>query len=183
MIKILIITGDAGECYETLYALHRLTEAGYKPEIAAPTRKRLHLVMHEDQPGWDTYVERPGYEVEANLAFDEVDVDIYSAVLIIGGRAPEYLRHDPRVLSIVRSFHERGKWIFAICHGIQVLISAGLVKGARLTAYEHVRSEVEAAGGTYVSECQAVRDGNMVTAQNWGSHPEFYREIMECLRG
>src|SRR5688500_3414608 len=126
--SILVITGDGGECYETLYAVHRFREEGYEPRIAAPSRKRLHLVIHDFEPGWDTYVEKPGYQVESDLAFDEVRVDDYDAVLVLGGRAPEYLRNDARVLDIVRGFHEREKWVFGICHGIQVLASAGLVK-------------------------------------------------------
>ncbi|AHG93320.1 intracellular protease, PfpI family (plasmid) [Gemmatirosa kalamazoonensis] len=179
--RILIITGDGGECYETLYAVHRLREAGHEPRIAAPTRKRLHLVIHDFEPGWDTYVERAGYRLESDLAFDDVRVDDYDAVLVLGGRAPEYLRHDARVLAIVRSFHERGKWVFGICHGVQVLVRAGLAAGARVTAYEHCRTDVELGGGEYVADRQAVRHGRMVTAQTWQSHPEFYREVMSCL--
>lgn len=181
MRKILIITGDGGECYETLYAYHRFLEAGIEPVIAAPSRKRMHLVMHDFEPGWDTYVERPGYRVESHIAFKEVNVEDYDAVLIPGGRSPEYLRNDATVRAIVRAFHERGKWVFAICHGIQVLISADLVRGRRVTAYEHVRYEVEVGGGTYISSQQAVRDGRMVTGQTWQSHPEFYREVFACL--
>src|SRR6478672_9410224 len=124
--SILVITGDGGESYETLYAVHRFREAGYTPQIAAPSRKRLHLVIHDFEPGWDTYVERPGYQLESDLAFDEVNVDHYDAVLVLGGRAPEYLRNDVRVLDIVREFRARDKWVFGICHGIQVLASAGL---------------------------------------------------------
>lgn len=183
MKKILIITGDGGECYETLYAFHRFLEAGYQPEIAAPSKKRLHLVIHDFEPGWDTYIERPGYGVQSQLTFDEVTVTEYEAVLVLGGRAPEYLRHDRRVLSMVNEFHEHGKWVFALCHGVQVLISAGLVKGARVTAYEHVRHDVEMGGGEYVAERQAVRDGRVVTGQTWQSHPEFYREVFACLEG
>jgi protease I len=179
--SILIITGDGGECYETLYAVHRFREAGYEPRIAAPSRKRLHLVIHDFEPGWDTYVERPGYQLASDFAFDEVRVDDYDAVLVLGGRAPEYLRHDARVLEIVREFHEREKWVFGICHGIQVLASAGLATGARVTAYEHCRSDVELGGGEYVADQQAVRHGRMVTGQTWQSHPEFYREVMACL--
>jgi protease I len=179
--KILIVTGDAGESYETLYALHRFREAGFTPVIAAPSKRALHLVIHDFEPGWDTYVERPGYAVSSDLTFDDVQVDDYIAVNILGGRAPEYLRHTPKVLDLVREFQAKGKWIFAICHGIQVLISAGLAAGTCMTAYEHVRFEVEAAGATY-STSQAVRYGKMVTAQNWGSHPEFYREIFACLQ-
>jgi protease I len=91
------------------------------------------------------------------------------------------LRNNQRVLDIVRKFDRSGKWVFAICHGIQVLISAGLAREARMTAYEHVRYEIEAAGGTYCTE-QAVRDRNIVTAQTWQSHPEFYREVFACLQ-
>jgi protease I len=104
----------------------------------------------------------------------------YDAVLVLGGRAPEYLRNDGKVLAIVRAFSESGKWVFAICHGIQVLIAAGLVKGRRVTCYEHVKFEVTQAGGKW-EHWQAVRDGRLVTAQTWESHPEFYREVMECL--
>jgi protease I len=179
--RILIITGDGGECYETLYAVHRLREAGHQPRIAAPTRKRLHLVIHDFEPGWDTYVERPGYQLESDLGFDDVAVDDYDAVLVLGGRAPEYLRNDARVVAIVREFHDRGKSVFAICHGVQVLVTAGLVRGARVTAYEHVRFEVEAGGGEYVAAQQAVRHGRLVTGQTWQSHPEFYREVLTCL--
>ena len=121
MKAILVITGDGGECYEALYAVHRFREAGYEPRIAAPSRKRLHLVMHDFEPGWDTYVERQGYGLEADLDFSEVRAGDYDAVLLLGGRAPEYLRNNAQVLSIVREFHERGKWVFSICHGVQVL--------------------------------------------------------------
>jgi deglycase len=183
MKKILIVTGDGGEAYETLYALHRFTEAGYLPEIAAPAKKRLHLVLHDFEPGWDTYIERQGYGIESQLTFDEVKVEEYEAVLVIGGRAPEYLRNDQRVLDIVKAFHEQGKWVLAICHGVQVLVTAGLTKGRRVTAYEHVRYEIEAGGGEYVADLQAVRDERLVTGQTWQSHPDFYRAVFECLGG
>jgi protease I len=179
--SILLITGDGGESYETLFALARFREAGYEPRVAAPSVKRLHLVIHDFEEGWDTYVERPGYQVESDLTFADVRVDDYDAVLVLGGRAPEYLRHNARVVEIVREFHARDKWVFGICHGVQVLVSAGLAKGARVTAYEHCRLDVELGGGTYVADQQAVRHGRMVTGQTWQSHPEFYREVMSCL--
>jgi protease I len=182
MPKILIVTGDAGESYEARYAVHRFREAGWEPVVAAPSRRRLHMVMHDFEPGWDTYVERPGYGLESDLTFAEVRVEDYAAVLILGGRAPEYLRNDAALLEIVRAFDRAGKWIFAICHGIQVLAAAGVARGKRVTCYEHVRFETEQAGGTYVTE-QAVRDGRVVTGQTWQSHPEFYREIFACLAG
>ena len=156
--QVLLITGDAGESYETLYALHRLQEAGFAPVVAAPSKRRLHLVMHDFEEGWDTYVERPGYGVVADLSFDEVEVGLFKAVLLLGGRAPEYLRHDERVIEIVQQFAEADKWIFSICHGIQILIAAGLVVGRTMTCYENVRFELECGGGVFGTD-EAVRDG------------------------
>lgn len=178
--KILVVTGDAGESYEALYAYHRFIEAGYRPVLAAPSKRRLHLVMHDFEPGWDTYVERPGYGMEADISFDNVLVDEYEAIVVLGGRAPEYLRNDRTLVSIVREFYDKDKWVFAICHGIQILITAGLAQGNHMTCYEHVRYEVEANGGTWGSE-QAVRCGKIVTGQTWQSHPDFYREVFACL--
>lgn len=179
--RVLIITGDAGESFECLYARQRLLESGLVPRIAAPSKRRLHLVIHDFEEGWDTYVERPGYGAESDLTFEEAQVDEYDAVLVLGGRAPEYLRHDPRVLALVRSFDAAGKWVFAICHGVQVLAAAGVIGGRTVTAYEHCRWEIEAAGATYVTDEQAVRDGKVVTGQTWQSHPEFYRHVFTCL--
>ena len=178
--KILLITGDAGESYETLYAIHRFREANYTPVVAAPTKRRLKLVMHDFEEGWDTYIERPGYGVEADMTFDQVHAGEYLAVLLLGGRAPEYLRHDSTVISIVREFDTPQKWIFSICHGIQILIAAGLVAGRNMTCYENVRFELESVGGKF-SKQEAIRDGRIVTAQTWQSHPEFYREVFACL--
>lgn len=179
--NLLIITGDAGESFEILYAKHRLAEAGYNSSIAAPEVKRMNLVIHDFEPGWDTYVERKGYLVESEISFDEVDPEAYDAVLIPGGRAPEYLRNDVRVLEIVKHFHESGKYIFAICHGVQILITAGLVDQKQVACYEHIKFEVEACGGIYVDDDQAVIDGKIVTGKTWQSHPEFYRLVFECL--
>ena len=180
--KVLLVTGDSGESYEALYALHRFQEGGYEAVVASTAVRRLHLVMHDFEPGWDTYVERQGYGLEADVAFDDVRVEDFEAVLLLGGRAPEFLRHVPRVVEIVREFASSGKPVFSICHGIQILVAADLVAGRNVTCYVHVRSEAERAGATY-SEDEAVRDGNMVTAQTWESHPEFYRRVFECLEG
>ncbi len=147
--RILIVTGDGGESYETLYALHRFQEAGLDPVIAAPDARPLHLVMHDFEPGWDTYIERQGYRADATLAFDRVRVEDFIAILLIGGRAPEYLRNNDTLLNIVRAFHEKKKWIYSICHGVQILVAAGLVNGRDITCYEHVKSEVEQAGGRW----------------------------------
>src|SRR4029453_3290723 len=112
--KIRIITGDAGESYETLYAKNRLMEAGYGPVIGSTKKGPLNLVMHDFEPGWDTYVERPGYKLSAVLKFKEGKVADYVAVLLIGGRAPEYLRNDSTLLKLVREFADSGKFVFSI---------------------------------------------------------------------
>ena len=89
----------------------------------------MHLVMHDFEPGWDTYQEAPGYGMESDLAFQDVVVEEYEAVVLIGGRAPEYLRNDARLIGIIREFDRQGKWIFSICHGVQLLAAAGLMTG------------------------------------------------------
>ncbi len=179
--KILIITGDAGESYECLYGKHRFEEANYEVVIAAPSVKRMHLVIHDFEEGWDTYVEKPGYGVMSDIAFTDVKVDDYLAVLLLGGRAPEFLRHDAKVIEIVRAFDGADKYIFSICHGIQILTAAGLVKNKNLTCYENVRFEVEACGGKYDGKREAARDGRYVSGQTWQSHPDFYRMVFDCL--
>ena len=179
--KILIITGDAGESFEILYASHRLREGGYIPVIAAPTIKRMNLVIHDFEPGWDTYVERTGYIMESDISFDQVDPAEYTAVLMPGGRAPEYLRNDARVIKIVREFHKSNKYVFAICHGVQILVTAGLVDKKNIACYEHVKFEVEACGGHYITPDEAVKDGKIVTGKTWQSHPEFYKIVFSCL--
>lgn len=177
----MIITGDAGESFEILYASHRLREEGYVPVIAAPSVKRMNLVIHDFEPGWDTYVERKGYIIESQISFSEVNPAEYEAVIIPGGRAPEYLRNDARVIKIVREFHKSNKYIFAICHGVQILVTAGLVDQKNIACYEHVKFEVEACGGHYITPDEAVKDGKIVTGKTWQSHPEFYKIVFSSL--
>ena len=123
--------------------------AGHEAFVAAPSPRRWHMVMHDFEPGWDTYVERPGYGVSADMAVADVDAAGFDAVLVLGGRAPEYLRHNAQVLALIRAFAAQGKWLFAICHGIQVFNAAGVAAGRKVNCYEHVRSEVAQAGGEW----------------------------------
>ena len=178
--KVLIVTGDGGDSYEALYATQRLQEAHWEPVVAAQARRRLHMVLHDTEPGWETYVERAGHSVEAHMAITAVAAREFAAILIIGGRAPEFLRNDASLLSLVREFAEHDKCICAIGHGIQVLTAAGLTKGKKLTGHPHVLVEIERSGGIYTDK-PAVRDGNLITAQSWRAHPEFYRELFACL--
>jgi len=178
--KILIVTGDGGDSYETLYAYHRFREAQWEPVIAAPARRRLHMLIQDREPGCDTYTERPGHSVDAQVAITAVAAREFVAILIIGGRAPEYLRNDASLLSLVHEFDQQRKCICAIGHGVQVLTAAGLTKGRAVACHEHVRVEVERDGGRALAKA-AVRDGQLITARSWTSHPEFYQEVFACL--
>ena len=178
--KIVILTGDGGDSYEALYAYQRFLEARWEPLIAAPARRQLHLMIHDREPGWSTYVERTGHVMEADVAITAVAAREFAALVIVGGRAPEYLRNDPSVLSLVREFAQQDKCICAIGHGIQLLTAAGLTNGRTLTGHPHVQIEVERGGGKFLSK-PAVRDGKLITAQTWRAHPEFYREVFLCL--
>lgn len=178
--QILIVTGDAGESYETLYAVHRFAEAGIPYRLAAPSVRRLHLVMHDFEPGWDTYVERQGYGFSSDLAIEDARAEDFTAILLLGGRAPEYLRHNAKLLALVKTMHAQGKLILSLCHGIQILVAAGLTQGRQVTCYEHVKNEVELGGGTWCSP-EAVRDGNIISGQTWNSHPDFYRLVFQAL--
>ena len=176
--KILIVTDDAGESFEILYAQHRFREAGYQPVIAATQKKLLHGVLHDFEPGWNTYIERPGYWIQADIALAQVKPGEYEAILLIGGRAPEFLRHNEKLIKIVREFRPGNG--FSICHGIQILLAAGLGAGRKLTCYENVRFEVQNCGGTWINR-QSVVDGKIISSQTWESHADFYRDIFQHL--
>jgi len=180
MERVLILTADSGEELEVYYLLYRLREAGYAVDVAAPARKTLQLVVHDFEPGWDTYVERPGRRLEADLAFSDVDPERYVALLIPGGRAPEVIRNDPDVKRIVAHFFERELPVGHMCHGVQVPAAFGLVRGRRVSAFPPLAPDIEAAGGEFV-EGPDVADGNMVSATGWPDLAEFSKAFMELL--
>ncbi|MFE2107711.1 DJ-1/PfpI family protein [Kitasatospora sp. NPDC059463] len=179
--KILLVTGDAAESLEVFYPYQRLREEGYRVDIAAPARKRLQFVVHDFVEGFDTYTEKPGYTWPADLAFAEVDPADYVALVIPGGRAPEYLRNDPEVQRIVRHFYEDGKPVAQICHGPLVPAAAGVLAGRTSAAYPALEPDVRAAGATYV-DGEAVVDGVVVSARAWPDHPAWLRAFIEVLR-
>jgi len=178
--KVLIVTGDGGDSYEALYAYHRFLEARWEPVVAAPSRHRLNLVVQDVDPGQETYLERRGYSIDADVAITAVAAREFAAILIVGGRAPEYLRNDASLLSLVHEFFKQEKCICAIGHGAQVLAAASIIAGRAIACHPNVRIEIERAGAKY-SHKPSVRDGKIVTAQGWNAHPEFYREILQCL--
>ena len=181
MPKIVILTGDAAESLEVMYPYQRLLEEGYEVDIAAPSVKKLQFVVHDFVDGYDTYTEKPGYTWPADLAFAEVDPADYAAVVIPGGRAPEYIRNDPDFTRIVRHFFDEAKPVAQICHAPIALASAGVLEGRRTAAYPALKPDVEAARAEFV-DSEAVVDGVMVSARAWPDHPAWMRAFLEVLR-
>jgi protease I len=182
MAKILIITGDGVEALELMYPYQRLLEEGYEVDIAAPSAKMIQTVVHDTEPGWDTYSEKKGYRVQANLAFSDVKVENYIALVIPGGRAPEYIRNDAHVKRIVRWFFDRNLPVALICHAPLVLAAADVLQGRNCAGFPFVEPDIENAGGVFVDGAGVV-DGNMVSARAWFDHPAWMREFMILLRG
>jgi protease I len=180
MARVLIATGDAGESFEVLYMYYRLKEEGHEPHIGAVTKKALRLVIHDFEPELETYVERPGYRFEADVAFADVNPDDYDGLVITGGRAPEFIRLNPAMRAIVRHFFETEKPVGAICHAAQVLIAAGVVRGRHVAAYEAMEPDVTAAGGLF-QDRELVEDGNLVSSRVWPDIWAFSRGFIERL--
>jgi protease I len=181
MTKILILTGDAAESLEVLYPYQRLREEGYQVDIAAPTKKKLQFVVHDFVAGFDTYTEKPGYTWEADLAFADVDPARYAALVIPGGRAPEYIRNDPDCLRIVRHFYTEEKPVAQLCHGPLVPAAAGVLSGRRSAAYPALAPDLSSVGAEFV-DGEAVVDGVVVSGRAWPDHPAWMREFIAILR-
>ncbi|MEU1406494.1 DJ-1/PfpI family protein [Streptomyces sp. NPDC005728] len=179
--KILIITGDAAESLEVLYPYQRLREEGYEVDVAAPTRKTLRFVVHDFEPGYDTYTEKPGYTFPADLAFSEVDPGQYAAIVIPGGRAPEYLRNDPELRKILKAFFDADKPVAQICHGPLLTAAIDGLRGRRVTAYPALELDMQTAGAHF-EDAEAVVDGTLVSARAWPDHPAWMREFLKVLR-
>ena len=181
MLKILMLTGDAGEAQEIYYAKYRLEEEGWEVQIAALKKRAFLSVVHDFEPGFDTYTEKPGYRVEADLGLDEVKADQYHGLVLPGGRAPEYLRNRPAAVSIVRHFLETGKPIAANCHGPLLVLATGLAKGRTLTCYPDLEPDVRAGGGEFVNR-DVVVDGTLVTVRGWPDNGPWMREFVRLLK-
>ena len=179
--KVLFLTGDAAESLEVMYPYQRLREEGYEVHIAAPSKKKLHFVVHDFEPGYDTYTEKPGYSWDADMAFADVDPGQYAALVVPGGRAPEYIRNYPDCLRIVRDFFEKEKPVAQLCHAPLVLMAAGVLKGKRTAAYPALEPDIKAAGAQFVNS-DAVIDGMMVSARAWPDHPAWMREFVRVLK-
>jgi len=181
MPRVLLVAGDATESLDTWYPYHRLREEGIEVHIAAPAKRALNSVIHDFEPGWDTYVEKPGYRIPADIAFADVDPEGYDAVILSGGRAPEYLRNDPRLQEIVWHFVERRKPIAALCHGSLILAAIDALDGRTVATYEALAPDIERAGGTF-KDAEVAVDGNLVTSRTWMDLPFLMREFLKVLR-
>jgi len=181
MLKILMLTGDAGEAQEIYYAKYRLEEEGWQVQIAAPEKRVFLSVVHDFEPGFDTYTEKPGYRVTADLGLDEVKPEEFQGLVLPGGRAPEYLRNRPRAVAIVRHFLEAGKPIAANCHGPLLVLAAGSVKGRTITCFPDLEPDIRAAGGEFVNR-EVVVDGPLVTVRGWPDNGPWMREFVRLLK-
>jgi protease I len=183
--KILFLTGDFAEDYETMVPFQALVMLGHTVHAVCPGKKSgetIKTAIH-DFEGDQTYTEKPGHLFTLNASFDEIDPAHYDAVMIAGGRAPEYLRLNEKVIAAVRHFAEAGKPVAAVCHGAQLLAAADVIRGKRISAYPACAPEVKLAGGTYadIAVTDAVTDGQFVTAPAWPAHPAWLAQFVKLL--
>ncbi|MGE5647162.1 MAG: DJ-1/PfpI family protein [Acidobacteriota bacterium] len=183
--KILFLVGDYIEDYEVMVPFQALAMVGHTVHAVCPGKRSGEFVRTaiHDFEGDQTYSEKRGHNFVLNATFDEVRAESYDALVIPGGRAPEYIRLNPRVLEIVRHFAGANKPIAAICHAAQVLAAAGVVSGKSCSCYPAVAPDVTGAGGHYVEVAmdQAHTDGNLVTAPAWPAHPAWLAQFLKVL--
>jgi protease I len=180
MDKVLLVIGDAAEVFDTLYPLHRVREDDYQVVIAAPEKRVYHLVMHDTHPDWDITVESPGYKLASDIAFRDVRPEEYAGLVLSGGRAPEYLRYDADLMRIVRFFFDKNLPVASVCHGIEIVATAGVIRGKTVTTVPKCRFDAEVCGATFVNQ-EVVTSGNLVTARTWHDNYAFMREFMKLL--
>lgn len=185
MARLLLIAGDYVEDYEIMVPFQALQAMGHSVDAVCPDKRegdKVRTAIH-DFEGDQTYSEKPGHDFTLNATFAEVELADYDALVIPGGRAPEYLRLDERVLDQVRHFVEQDKPIAAICHGAQLLAAAVSLAGHRVSAYPACAPEVRLAGGDYaeIAVDRAVTSGRLVTAPAWPAHPEWLRQFHALL--
>jgi protease I len=183
--RILMLVGDFGEDYEIMVPFQALSMVGHQVHAVCPEKKAgdtIKTAIH-DFEGDQTYTEKPGHHFTLNADFDAVDPTQYDALLIPGGRAPEYLRLNERVLDLVRHFAEADKPIAAVCHGAQILAAARVIAGKEVSAYPACAPEVRLAGGEYaeIAVDRAVTHGNLVTAPAWPAHPQWLAQFLKVL--
>lgn len=185
MAKILMITGDYVEDYENMVPFQALIAMGHSVDAVCPDKKSGDSVATSihDFEGDQTYTEKRGHNFTLNASFADVQASDYDALYIPGGRAPEYLRLNAAVLTIVRDFFTAEKPVASICHGPQILTAADVIRGRQVSAYPACEPEVRAAGAQYITldMDDAITDGNLVTAPAWPAHPAFLQQFVALL--
>ncbi len=184
MAKVLMPLGDATEALDTFYPFFRLQEAGYEVVVAGPEARLYHTVLHEIPPDssipWDITQERPAYFIKADVAFKDMNPDDYAGVFISGGRAPEYIRYDQDLNRVVKAIHDAGKPVASVCHGVEILTSAGIINGRNVTTVAKCAMDAEQGGGVYVNQ-ETVVDGNIVSARTWHDNAPLMKTFLEML--
>lgn len=183
--KILMLAGDFVEDYELMVPYQALCSVGFKVDVVCPGKKAgdtIATAIH-DFVGFQTYVELRGHNFTLNKSFDAVKLEEYAGLYLTGGRAPEYIRLDPKVIEYTRYFFDKNLPVAAICHGIQILTAADVVKGRTLTCYVAVGPDVTRAGGNYkdIPATDAITDGNLTTSPAWPGHPAILKEFYKLL--
>lgn len=183
--KILMICGDYCEDYETMVPFQTLLAVGHKVDAVCPGKKSgetIATAIH-DFEGEQTYSEKRGHNFSLNASFDEIQVEDYDALVIPGGRGPEYLRLNPSVIKMVQHFFETNKPVASVCHGAQLLAAAKVLEGRSCSAYPACQPDVELAGGTFadIAVTEAHTDGNLVTAPAWPAHPAWMAQFLAVL--
>ncbi|MDF1657236.1 MAG: DJ-1/PfpI family protein [Verrucomicrobiales bacterium] len=178
--KALIVVGDATETVDTLYPFYRLQEAGIQPVVIAPEKRLYQMVMHEVRPGWTITREWEGYQIQADLAFSEVNPEEYLGILFSGGRAPEYIREDPDLISMTQWFFDEKKPIASVCHGVEIPARADRVKGRRMATVAKCQFDLEICGGIFVNE-PCVIDGNMVSGRTFHDNGSYVGPWIKML--
>ncbi len=178
--KVLMPVGDATEVVDTLYPFFRLAEEGFKVVVAGPEARMYHMVTHEVPPEsnirWDITQERPGYHIKAEVALRDVDPSEYAGLFVSGGRAPEYLRYNKDLMRITRHFFEKNKPVAVVCHGVEIVAAAGVLKGRKMTTVGKCALDVTQFGGTFVDE-PCVVDGNLISAGTWHDYDTPFMKI------
>ena len=180
MKKVLIVIGDAAETLDTLYPYYRIQEAGMKPVVIAPEKRKYQMVMHEVKPGWTITKEWEGYTLYAELSFSEVNEREYAGIFFSGGRAPEYIRYDEDLVRITKYFFENNLPVASVCHGVEIPAYADCVKGRRMATVEKCRFDLESCGGIFVNEACVV-DGNLVSGRTYHDNGHYFGHFIRQI--
>lgn len=181
MSKVLIVIGDATEVLDTMYPYFRLPEDGFEVVVGGPEKRLYQMVLHEQPEGWDLTQETLGYHLQADVAFRDLVPEEYAGIFVSGGRAPEYIRYEEGLIRTVRHMAKANKPIASVCHGIEILATADVIRGRKITTVPKCRFDAEVCGATFVNEACVV-DGNIVCARTWHDNTPFMREFIKLLK-